>query len=457
MTALHCAIAYIDGGWSRDVRLRIGADGRIATLETGVVAQPGDAVLADQALLPAMPNLHSHAFQRAMAGMTERRGASADSFWTWRELMYRFLEVLTPEDMEAIAALAQLEMLEAGYAAVAEFHYIHHGKNGQPYEDRAELSAAVFRAARATGIGLTHLPVLYSHGGAGAKPLSLGQARFGHDLEGFLRLQERLDVLLRDQPADWRLGAAPHSLRATTPDQLKTLKTALPGRPLHIHVAEQVKEVEDVQAWLGARPVEFLLNEIGMDANWCLVHATQVTEEETRAMAASGAVVGLCPVTEANLGDGIFPGPAYREAGGRYGIGTDSNVNIAVAEELRVLEYGQRLRDRARSVLADAATSTGETLYREALAGGAQALGRNCGSITTGKLADLITLDLTHPALVGLAADQILDGWIFAGGNTVIRHVWSAGRAVVQNGKHLARDRILSEYRRCRARLAALL
>jgi len=457
MTVLHCALAYIEDGWSRDVRLRIGTDGRIAALATAVAAQPGDTVLTDQALLPAMPNLHSHAFQRAMAGMTERRGPSADSFWTWRELMYRFLEVLTPKDMEAIAALAQLEMLEAGYAAVAEFHYIHHGKGGQPYEDRAELSAAIFRAARLTGIGLTHLPVLYSHGGAGAQPLGPGQTRFGHDLEGFLRLQDRLAVLLRDQPADWRLGAAPHSLRATTPDQLKALKAALPDRPLHIHVAEQMKEVEDVQAWLGARPVEFLLQEIGLDASWCLVHATQVTAEETRAMAASGAVAGLCPITEANLGDGIFPGPAYRAAGGRYGIGTDSNVNIAVAEELRVLEYGQRLRDRARSVLADAGASTGETLYRESLAGGAQALGRDCGAIAPGKLADLVTLDLAHPALVGLAADQILDGWIFAGGNNVIRHVWSAGRAVVQDGKHLARDRILSEYRRCRARLAALL
>lgn len=457
MTILACEHAFIEGAWQRDVRLGIGADGRISSLETESHPQPGDMVLQDQALLPALSNLHSHAFQRAMAGMTESRGPTADSFWTWRELMYRFLDVLTPEDVEAIAALAQMEMLEAGFAAVAEFHYIHHDRGGRAYANPAEMSEAIFRAAETTGIGLTHLPVLYTYGGAGAKPLSIAQARFGHDLDGFLALQQALDGAMRGRPADWRLGAAPHSLRATTPDQLTALKAALPDRPLHIHIAEQVREVEEIQGWLGARPVDFLLNTIGVDAHWCLVHATQMTQAETRALAQSGAVAGLCPVTEANLGDGIFPGPDYRAAGGRYGIGTDSNVNIAVAEELRLLEYGQRLRDKARSVLADGGHSTGEILYREALAGGAQALGRDSGGIAIGRLADLVTLDLSHPALCGLSSGQFLDGWIFAGNTALVRQVWSAGREVVREGRHRSRDIILSQYRNCRARLAALL
>lgn len=457
MTILACEHAFIDGIWQRDVRLGIGANGRISSLETRTNPQPGDTILKDQALLPALSNLHSHAFQRAMAGMTESRGPTADSFWTWRELMYRFLDVLTPEDVEAIAALAQMEMLEAGFAAVAEFHYIHHDRGGQAYGNASEMSDSIFRAAAATGIGLTHLPVLYSYGGAGAKPLSEAQARFGHDLDGFLALQDALAAAMRNHPADWRLGAAPHSLRATIPDQLTALKAALPDRPLHIHIAEQVREVEEIEAWLGARPVDFLLGSIGVDAHWCLVHATQMTQAETRALAQSGAVAGLCPVTEANLGDGIFPGPEFRAAGGRYGIGTDSNVNIAVAEELRLLEYGQRLRDRARSVLADGGHSTGETLYQEALAGGAQALGRDSGGIALGKLADLVTLDLSHPALCGLSSAQMLDGWIFAGNTALVRHVWSAGREVVQDGRHKSRDAILARYRNCRGRLASLL
>ena len=318
-TTLFAPTALLPDGWTRDVRLTI--DGaRIAAIEPGAAPGPGDHVLAGRALIPAMPNLHSHAFQRAMAGMTERRGPGDDSFWTWRTLMYRFLDLLTPDDVEAIAALVQVEMLESGYGSVAEFHYLHHQPGGTPYADPAELAHRIAAAAADTGIGLTLLPVLYSFGGAGEVPLAGGQRRFGNDLDGFLRLREAAG---RHLAADAILGTAPHSLRATTPAQIAALAEALPDGPLHIHAAEQVQEVEAVEAWLGARPVAFLLDHVGIGPRWCLIHATQMTADETARLAGCGAVAGLCPITESNLGDGIFPGTAYLAAGGTIGIGSD--------------------------------------------------------------------------------------------------------------------------------------
>jgi formimidoylglutamate deiminase len=443
MATLHAPVALLPDGWARDVRVTLDGP-RIAAVAVGP-PQPGDERLAGRALLPAMPNLHSHAFQRAMAGMTERRGPGDDSFWTWRETMYRFLDVLSPEDVEAIAALAYVEMLEAGFAAVAEFHYLHHQPGGAPYADPAELAHRIVAAADATGIGLTLLPVLYSYGGAAAAPLAGGQRRFGCDLDGFLALREASRAGLT---ADTVLGVAPHSLRATTPEQLDALVAAVPDGPMHIHAAEQVQEVADVEAWLGARPVEFLLDRFGLGPRWCLIHCTQMTDGETAGLAASRAVAGLCPITEANLGDGIFPGAGFLAAGGAFGVGSDSNVRLSVAGELRGLEYSQRLAHKARNVLAAPGESVGTTLYRGALAGGAQALARPCGAIAPGLLADLVAVDRDDPALAPLDDAELLDGWIFAAGDRVVREVWSAGRPVVRDGRHVARPAIAARYRR---------
>ena len=443
MTTLFAPTALLPEGWRRDVRVTLEG-GRIGAVEAGARPGAGDLRLDGMALLPAPGNLHSHAFQRAMAGMTERRGPGADSFWTWRELMYRFLDVLTPEDVEAIAGLVYVEMLEAGYAAVGEFHYLHHRPGGGAYADPAEMAHRVVAAAATAGIGMTLLPVLYSYGGAGGAELVGGQRRFGGDLEGFLKLREAAAAGLA---ADGVLGTAPHSLRATTPDQIAALAVAVPEGPMHIHAAEQVPEVEQVVAWLGARPVEFLLDEVGLDARWCLIHATQMTGDETVRLAASGAVAGLCPITEGNLGDGIFNGPEYLGAGGRLGVGSDSNIRISLAEELRGLEYSQRLARRARNVMAAPGGSVGARLYGEALAGGAQALGRDAGRLETGALADLVAIDREHPVLAVLGDDQLLDGWIFAAGDRVVREVWSAGRHVVHEGRHVGREAVEARYR----------
>jgi formimidoylglutamate deiminase len=453
MTTLLAPVALLPEGWARDVRVTLGA-GRILAVEPGAAPSPGDIRLTGRALLPALSNLHSHAFQRAMAGMTERRGPGEDSFWTWRRLMYRFLEFLAPDDVEAIAALVCMEMLEAGYAAVAEFHYLHHQPDGTPYADPAELAHRIVAAAGTAGIGLTLLPVLYSYGGAGAAPLAGGQLRFGSGLDDFLRLREASAAGL---PADAVLGTAPHSLRATTPDQLAALAAVTPDGPLHIHAAEQVPEVEQVQAWLGARPVDFLLDTLDIGPRWTLIHATQMTPREVERLARSGAVAGLCPVTEANLGDGIFAGVAYLAAGGTLGVGSDSNVRIALSGELRGLEYSQRLAHRARNLLAAPGASVGATLYAAALAGGARALQRPSGAIRPGLLADLVAIDRDHLTLAPLADDQLLDGWIFAADDRLVRDVWSAGRHVVRDGRHAYRDLIEPRYRRTMTAIRARL
>ena len=327
--------ALLPDGWAEQVRITV-TGGQISSVATAAVPQSGDARVS--ALLPALSNLHSHAFQRAMAGMTEHRIAGRDSFWTWRDLMYRFLDRLTPEQMEAIAALVFMEMQEAGYAAVGEFHYVHHQPGGGTYADIAELSNRIFAAAHLTGIGLTHLPVLYTYGGAGQQPLAAGQLRFGNTVDGFADLLEATRTAARALPADTRVGIAPHSLRATNPADLARALPLAAGNPIHIHVAEQPKEVADISAWLGARPVEWLLANTPIGADWCAIHATHMTAQETATLAKSGAVAGLCPITEANLGDGPFNGPGWLAAGGAFGIGSDSNVRISLTEELRTLE-----------------------------------------------------------------------------------------------------------------------
>ncbi len=442
--------ALLQNGWSENVRLTVEL-GKITTIVANSSAEAGDVKV--DSLLPALANLHSHSFQRAMAGMTEYKAAGRDSFWTWRELMYRFVNHVAPEQMQAIAALVFMEMQEAGYASVGEFHYVHHQKSGVPYDDIAELSNQIFAAAQATGIGLTHLPVLYSFGGAGEVPLAEGQLRFGNDVNRFLKLHERACEGLKHLPADARIGIAPHSLRATSPADLKSLLAQDITGPIHIHIAEQPKEVEDIQSWLGARPVEWLMANANIDRNWCLIHATHMTESETLRMAKSGAVAGLCPITEANLGDGPFNGETYLYAGGAFGIGSDSNVNISLTEELRTLEYSQRLRDFHRNVLVAGEGSVGETLYKGAARGGAQALGRNSGEISVGHLADLVAIDSTAPALCALKNEQLLDGLVFAAKDNVVTDLWSAGRHSVENGHHISRDHILKNYRKAITKL----
>lgn len=442
---IHAKQALLASGWARDVRLVLDA-GRVAQITVGQAAAPQDVRV--DTLLPALSNLHSHSFQRAMAGMTEARGPGRDSFWSWRTLMYRFMAHLTPAQIEAIAALAFMEMQEAGFAAVGEFHYLHHQPGGAAYDDVSELSQRIFAAAARTGISLTHLPVLYSFGGAGETPLTAGQARFGNDVDRFATLLEGARAGLRGLPDDARLGIAPHSLRATSPDVLDAVLHLRDGGPVHIHIAEQPQEVADVQGWLGARPVEWLLANQPVDGDWCLIHATHMTEAETRAMARSGAVAGLCPITEANLGDGPFNGPLYLEAGGAFGIGSDSNVNISLCEELRMLEYSQRLRDLERNVLVHGEGSVGEAIYLGAARGGAQALGRDAGEIAEGRLADLVAIDSGAPALLALSQAQMLDGLVFAAKDEVITDLWSAGRHMVQSGRHVAKGDILAAYRR---------
>lgn len=444
--------ALLLDGWAENVRLTI-EHGHITAVMQNTKAEVPDIVV--DTLLPALSNLHSHSFQRAMAGMTEARAKGRDSFWTWRELMYRFIDRLTPDQIEAIAALVFLEMQEAGYAAVAEFHYVHHQRGGMHYSDVAELSNRIFAAAATTGIGLTHLPVLYTYGAAGQVPLSSGQLRFGNDVDGFVDLFESARSGLSHLPPDAKMGVAPHSLRATSPKALKSLAARFESSLFHMHIAEQPKEVDDIKNWLGARPVEWLLENFDVTSRWCLIHATHMTEKETTSLAASGAVVGLCPITEANLGDGAFNGAAYLNAGGAFGIGSDSNINISMVEELRTLEYSQRLRDISRNIMVVGEGSVGHALYAKAARGGAQALERHAGAIGVGYLADLLAIDSTAPSLCALRSDQILDGLVFAAKDSVVTDVWSAGRHAVRGGAHIARDQVVSHYRRAISTLLA--
>lgn len=437
--------ALLRDGWARNVRLEIEG-GYISQITTAAKPEAGD--ISVDTLLPALSNLHSHSFQRAMAGMTEFRAQGRESFWTWRDLMYRFLDHLTPEEIGAIAAMAFMEMQRAGYAAVGEFHYLHHGPGGQTYDDLALLSGQIMQAAAETGIGLTHLPVLYSHGDVGQKPLAGGQLRFGNTLHGFIDLVERCKTIAQALPNDTVIGVAPHSLRATSPDDLEKVAEYCAKGPIHIHIAEQLREVEAVETVLGARPVAWLMDNAEVDHRWCLIHATHMTQTEILALAKSGAVAGLCPVTEANLGDGIFNGRDFLAAGGRFGVGTDSNVNISVSEELRLFEYGQRLIHRERNVMVAEAGSTGAALYAAALHGGAQALQRQSGTIAVGYLADLVAIDSTHPRLCALSDAQLLDGYLFAANDTVVTDLWSAGRHRVKGGHHVAEDSITGAYRK---------
>jgi len=442
VTGLFFANALTPEGWERGVRVAI-EDGAIASVAPNSEPEPGDERHAVG--LPGMPNLHSHAFQRGMAGLAEVHGSSADTFWTWREVMYRFALTMTPEDVEAVAAQLYVEMLEAGFTRVGEFHYLHHDRDGRPYSDIAETAGRIAAAAGETGIGLTLLPVFYAHSNFGGTPPTEGQRRFICDLDSYARLLEASRRAISDLPGA-TIGVAPHSLRAVMPDELTAVVTMVAGGPIHMHIAEQGKEVADCLAWSGTRPVEWLLREMQVDRRWCLIHATHMSEAETRGLAASGGVAGLCPVTEANLGDGIFNGPLFIAAGGRFGIGSDSNIRIGVADELRQLEYAQRLRDRARNVMAVAGGSTGRALLDGAVAGGNAALGVAEHGLAAGRPADIVSLKADHPALIGRDGDAILDAWIFAGGGDCVDCVWTRGRKCVAGGRHEKRDQALIRY-----------
>jgi formimidoylglutamate deiminase len=442
---LHLELALTPDGWRRDVVIGIDR-GIIASVE-----EPGDgpAERLSGVVLPGLPNLHSHAFQRAMAGLTERRGSEADSFWTWREAMYRFVERLGPDDLEAIAAFAYMEMLEAGFTRVAEFHYLHHQPDGRPYDNAAEMSERIVAAADAAGIGLTLLPVLYRQSGFLGKPPTPAQRRFVCDRDLYARLMET-------RVPGGNIGIAPHSLRAVSLDDLQWASLTWHGLPAHIHVAEQTREVEECLAAHGRRPIDLLLDTIDVDARrWCLVHATHADAGELARIANANAVVGLCPITEANLGDGVFDALAFLAHDGRFGIGSDSLIRISAADELRTLEYGQRLMHRQRNVLGEATRSTGRRLFEMALSGGAQATEEmTTGGISPGRRADFVVLDQHHPALAAAQGDSLLDAWLFAADNAAIKTVYCRGVPVVQNGRHVACEELSQRYRKALARLA---
>ncbi len=445
MSIIWAEQALTADGWAQAVRVETGADGRIGSVTPGA-APEGHRV---GALLPAPANTHSHAFQRAMAGLSEKRGDSpSDSFWTWRKLMFRFLDALTPEQVEAIAALVQMEMLEAGFATNVEFHYLHHQPGGAPYARLGEMAERIAAASAQSGIGLTLLPVHYQFGGCDQRPLGPGQIRFGNDPDRYARLVEEARAALAPLPRDAALGVAPHSLRALSQESLRAAATLVPEGPVHLHLAEQIPEVEEVQAAWGARPVEWALENLGLNERWCLIHITQMQPQETVALARTGAVAGLCPLTEASLGDGIFDGVRWLDAGGRISIGSDSNIRITLAEELRQLDTTQRLRDHTRAALATPELSTGRRLFDAICTGGAQAAGRGSGRLEVGAWADLLALDTSHIDLAGLQGDTLLDSFAFTGDNRMVGDVWSAGRHMVQNGRHIHRDRIAAAYAR---------
>jgi len=442
--------ALLAEGWAERVRMT-AEGGRIVALTAGAEPDAGDE--RHGVALPGVANLHSHAFQRGMAGMAERRGPMADSFWTWRDLMYRFANAIGPDELEAIAALAFIEMLEAGFVRTGEFHYVHHDRDGTPFADPAEMGARLAAAAAETGIGLTLLPVLYmasGFGGAASKP---EQRRFIHDIDGYAQLIEASRAAVAGL-ADARVGVAPHSLRAVTPEGLAAAMGIARDGPIHIHIAEQTGEVEDCLRHFGQRPVAWLLDHAPVDTRWCLVHATHVDPEELAGIARSGAVVGLCPITEANLGDGIFPAAELLEADGGFGVGSDSNVLIDLAQELRSLEYSQRLLRRARNLLSRPdCPSTGRTLFDAARRGGAQALGVPKAGLAPGARADFLTLDLAHPTLAGCASDALLDAFVFANGGGMIDGVWCGGQQLVRSGRHVARDAVVRRYAKALAGL----
>ena len=449
MRKIFAKEVMLDDGWAEDVLIEIDDGGAIATVRAH--EKSGDAEEAGGPVIPGMANVHSHAFQRAMAGLAERMGSPEDSFWTWREVMYSFLKQLTPDQVHAIAGQLYCELLKSGYTAVAEFHYLHNAPDGKPYARRSEMAMSLARAAEESGIAMTLLPSLYAYANFGEVRLQPAQRRFAGTPEVILGMLGELRVACRDNP-EIRFGVAPHSLRAVSPPMLKDLVAGVraidPKAPIHMHVAEQVKEVNDCLTWCDCRPAQWLIDNMPIDSRWCLVHCTHVSSAECERLSATGAVVGLCPTTEGNLGDGIFPFLRYREKGGRYAIGSDSHVSQTPVEELRWLEYAQRLTMRRRNVTAsEDHPSVGFNLWREAASGGAQALGRPMGMIAPGRRADLVVLDREHVNLIGKKGDALLDALLFSGNDCLVRHVMVGGRWMVRDGRHPDEEKFAARYK----------
>lgn len=454
MTSYHGEQVWLPHGWEAGIGIEV-SDGGFA--EVSVHQDGSDAQHLGRWVLPGMPNLHSHAFQRAMAGLAERQTHAEDSFWTWRETMYGFAGRIGPDELTAIAAQLYVEMLEAGYTQVCEFHYLHHQPDARPYADAAAMSLALIEAAREAGIGLTLLPTLYQTGGFDGRPLGERQRRFGHATEAYLKLLQRLRGL---EDSMLRVGVALHSLRAVPAASLAEVLASglVDAAPIHIHIAEQIGEVQDCLALRNARPVEWLLDNAPVDARWTLVHATHLTAAETRGIAASGAVAGLCPTTEANLGDGLFPLREFLDAGGVLGIGSDSHISVSPIEELRWLEYGQRLQSRHRTIaVSESSASVGETLWGDALFGGSRAAGQVLGAIEAGvgARADLIVLDDAAAQLAGREREHLLDTLVFSGNRNLVRDVMVGGRWRVRDGRHGDGARIAQRYADVVRRLAA--
>ena len=438
--------ALLPNGWSNNVIIEIDQSGLISNV-TENNNHKVDADLNEEIILPAMNNLHSHSFQRAMAGLTEARSPQGnDNFWSWRNLMYQFLDVLTPEEIYSITLFSQMEMLQSGYVGVGEFHYLHNQIGGTKYDNIAELSEKVLEASEESGISICLLPVIYERGGCDNRELEGGQLRFHNNIDTFEKLYNQIKVFL-SKNENFSLGVAAHSLRAVKNETLNKIIDLTDG-PIHIHAAEQIKEVEEIKAFYKMPPVEFLIRNFDINKRWCLVHCTHMSELETELLSKSGAVAGLCPVTEANLGDGIFNGFQYNEQKGLYGIGTDSNINISLTEELKTFEYSQRLLNKKRAVISNQKKSTGRKLFDDCLEGGARALQINNGKIQKGFNADLISLPNTNNELDGLEDDKILDYWIFSSRENDVQKLWNKGKCLVENGKHLNFDDIQSNYRK---------
>mgnify|MGYP006425832005 CR=1 FL=1 len=450
--------ALLPQGWTRDVAVEVGADGAFVSVRSVSGAERTQAIAAGEHLSVGMPgivNAHSHAFQRAMAGLAEYRGNVRDTFWTWREIMYNVAMSITPEDQRDISAHLHIELLKHGYTSLVEFHYLHNQADGSAYDDPAIMSLATLDAARETGMGLTHIPVLYMTADFDGRPLETRQNRFGQSVESLLRIWHALDEVVAGEP-DFAIGLSAHSLRAVPPDDLDALLAAFPSRdgcPFHIHIAEQRDEVDASLQHFGKTPVAWLLDRAKVDANWTLVHATHIKVKEYSALAATGATIALCPSTEGNLGDGICPIQGYRDQGGGFAIGSDSHVCVSPWEELRWLEYVQRLHHRERNVMATGAESTGAALLRGVYASAANVTGRPVGRIASGARADLVVLDVSSPQLAGRSPARMVDTMIFAGSANPVRHVMVGGTWRIRDGRHESETRIADRYRRVQERV----
>lgn len=450
MTIYSFDHVYGPAGWLTPGYISVDDDGNIEGVSESLHNATAENI--GGIAVPGIANLHSHAFQRAMAGLSEfRTEAAEDSFWTWRDLMYRFVGQLTPDDLEAIAAQLYVEMLKSGFTAVGEFQYLHHDRDGTPFANPAEMTLRTLAAARETGIAATFLPVLYQYGGFGEQPPGDVQRRFINDSDGFLRIYESIAGATAAS-ADLHTGIAPHSLRAAGEDAIRDVIGGIDAdAPIHIHIAEQEKEISDCLAWSGCRPVQLLFDRLPVDGRWCLVHATHMTADETRIAATAGAVAGLCPTTEANLGDGLFDLPGWLDADGYLGLGSDSHISVSPVEELRWLEYGQRLRDRRRNIGGDPRVSTGRNLFDLAVSGGGRALGRTGAAGETGlrpgARADIVVLDANAPIFAGQSPETFLESWIFSGNQPVVTDVFVGAQRVVKDGHHFREHEIADRYR----------